>query len=237
MSEVPEPLPARRRVYLMRHGEVSYFDPHGSPLDPRAVPLTENGRSQAQAAGQCLAEVRFDRAICSGMPRTRETAAWVLAGRGLEIEERHAFREIRGGRLREIAPAALFQTLARGFDRAAEPGARFIGGEGFAEFAERVLQAWRQLLADPDWNCLLLVTHDAVNRAILGEISGAGLAGWSCFEQDLACINLLECAEGEAPILRLCNFTPYAAAKHGLPFTSMEQVFLHYRPQAGKLYE
>lgn len=230
MNTAPATLPVRRRVYLMRHGEVSYFDPQGRPLDPRSVPLTENGRQQARAAAQCLADVSFDRVICSGMPRTRETATWVLGGRELAIEEQPAFREIRGGRLREIAPDALFQTLARGFDRAAEPGAGFIGGESFAGFAERVLPAWRELLADPHWSCLLLVTHDAVNRAILGDISGAGLAGWSCFEQDLACINLLECAADETPILRLCNFTPYAPAKLGLHQTSMERVFLHYRP-------
>jgi broad specificity phosphatase PhoE len=214
----------------MRHGEVSYFDENGRPRDPRQVPLTATGRGQAQAAADSLVAVPFDRAICSGMPRARETAELVLAGRDLAVEDCDALREIRGGRLRDVPDGELFQSLARGYARAAEPDARFIGGEPFAEFAGRVLQVWRQLLADPQWSCLLLVAHDAVNRAILGEVSGAGLAGWPCFEQDLACINILECAQDDAPILRLCNFTPYAAAKQGLHMTSMERVFLHYRP-------
>src|SRR5258706_366845 len=43
-------LPQRRRVYLMRHGEVSYF-PDGRPVPPEGVPLNDEGRAQARAAG------------------------------------------------------------------------------------------------------------------------------------------------------------------------------------------
>ena len=49
---LPRALPAvRRRLYLMRHGAVSYFTADGAPVDPDAVPLTEEGRAQAEAAG------------------------------------------------------------------------------------------------------------------------------------------------------------------------------------------
>jgi len=37
MSHSP---PLRRRLYLMRHGEVWYFDAEGAPLDPRRARLT-----------------------------------------------------------------------------------------------------------------------------------------------------------------------------------------------------
>ena len=33
--------PMRRRLYLMRHAEVSYFSPHGTPVNPAEVPLNE----------------------------------------------------------------------------------------------------------------------------------------------------------------------------------------------------
>ena len=39
----------RRRLYLMRHAEVSYFAEDGSPVDPREVPLNEEGIAQAKA--------------------------------------------------------------------------------------------------------------------------------------------------------------------------------------------
>ena len=68
----------RRRIYLLRHAEVAYFDEHGQPVAPDEVPLTPTGRRQAQRAGTALAGVRFDRVLTSGLPRTVETAHLVL---------------------------------------------------------------------------------------------------------------------------------------------------------------
>ncbi len=69
----------RRRVFLMRHGSVTYFDAAGKPVLPETVPLNEQGRAQATAAGQVFATagIRFDRVIVSGLPRTVETATRV----------------------------------------------------------------------------------------------------------------------------------------------------------------
>ena len=66
--------PTRRRLYLIRHGEVSYFE-QGRPAPPEGVHLNEQGRAQAAAAAHALADVAFDRAAASGLPRTLETAA------------------------------------------------------------------------------------------------------------------------------------------------------------------
>ena len=74
-------LPKRRRIYLMRHGDVTYFDASGRAIDPETVPLNASGRDQASAAGHAFAaqQIRFDRVIVSGLPRTIETAQRVLA--------------------------------------------------------------------------------------------------------------------------------------------------------------
>ena len=66
----------RRRLYLMRHGSVSYFTPAGQPVPADTVPLNPQGILQARAAGQLFAanNIRFDRVITSGLPRTEQTA-------------------------------------------------------------------------------------------------------------------------------------------------------------------
>ena len=91
----------RRRIYLMRHGSVTYFDSNGKPVLPESVPLNHAGRDQASAAGRVFAEhgVKFDRVIVSGLPRTVETATRVLAetGQDIALEEWPEFVEIRGG--------------------------------------------------------------------------------------------------------------------------------------------
>jgi broad specificity phosphatase PhoE len=71
-------LSTRRRIYLLRHAEVAYFDEDGQPVAPDKVPLTPAGRHQAEQAGTALAGVRFDRVLTSGLPRTVETAHLVL---------------------------------------------------------------------------------------------------------------------------------------------------------------
>ena len=68
----------RRRIYLLRHGDVSYFDEHGKPFRPATVPLNEEGRLQAEAAGRVLAEIPLDRVVSSDLVRSSETANLVI---------------------------------------------------------------------------------------------------------------------------------------------------------------
>ena len=75
----------RRRLYLMRHGAVSYFRPDGKPVQQDEVALNDEGRMQAAATRDLLADVRFDRVLSSGLPRTVETAE--IVARSHEVEE------------------------------------------------------------------------------------------------------------------------------------------------------
>ncbi len=232
MTAKADPRP-RRRIYLVRHAEVSYFDAQGQPLDPRQVPLTEMGRQQAAAAGALLAEVRFDLAVCSGLPRTEETARHILHDHDLPLHADPRLQEIRGGRLREIPRQDLERTIAYAYDGAEQPGARFIGGEPWTEFAMRVNQAWEQLIARDDWQNLLIVAHDAVNRVLLGQIIGCGLGGLKSFEQDPACINIIEADIDTATIqrafIRTLNLTAYDLIRPSQQLTVMEKVWRDYR--------
>ena len=65
----PKPAPGRRRIYLMRHGSVTYFTTEGKPVPPDTVTLNDLGIEQARAAGNLFAEhgVTFDRVITSGL--------------------------------------------------------------------------------------------------------------------------------------------------------------------------
>src|SRR5579883_3048590 len=61
--------PRRRRVYLVRHGDVSYFDAQGRPVRPGTVPLNAEGRRQAEAGARELAGVPLDRVVVSDLRR------------------------------------------------------------------------------------------------------------------------------------------------------------------------
>ena len=219
----------RRRIYLMRHGEVSYVGPDGTPVDPVTVPLTDHGRDQVRAARDFLREIPFDRVICSGLPRTIETARIMLEARNIALETEERFREIRGGRLSKVSPEEREAAFVYGLENAAEPNATFAGGEIFADFRDRITSTFEEILAEPGWKRLLLVSHDVVNRMLLAHSCGADLAGISAFEQDMACINVvdMDILDGriERRLIKAVNFTPYNGAKSGMYQTSFEQVF------------
>lgn len=153
----------RRRIYLMRHGDVSYFDAAGKPLDPRHVPLTESGRRHALAAAEMLAHVPFDYAVCSGLLRTEQTARLVLSHRNLPLRHEERLKEIKSGRLRAVPAEQREEMIAYAYDGAGVEGARFIDGECWEDFRERVLAAWADLLGDASWLNLLIV---ATTRSI-----------------------------------------------------------------------
>lgn len=226
----------RRRVYFVRHGAVQYFDSEGRPYDPRGVPLSPEGGRQVETLAAALADAPIDRAVCSGMPRTRQTGEIVLRGRDVVLEADERFKEIRAGRFREIAPEHLERAIARAYAGSDAPGGAFVGGELFGDFQARVLSAFDALLADRGWRHLLIASHDGVNRVLLGWASGRGLAAWPAFEQDTACLNIVDFdGSGDDPDrrwIRLMNFTPYDPAKRHLYLNSMERIYLAYRPDA-----
>ena len=232
MTELPV---QRRRCYLVRHGHVDYFDADGRPLDPRTVPLSAQGVAQARALGRVLAHTRFDRAVCSDYPRTRQTLDQLLGHRALEVEQRAALREVRAGRLREIPLDCLYREVAQAYQMADHHGAAFLRGEPWAAFQQRVLDSFQQLLAEPGWASLLLVSHDAVNRILLAWASGAGLGGLAAFEQDPACLNIVDIDMAGAQVTHACirtlNYTPYDPGKASIDKTVMEQLHAAIDPR------
>jgi broad specificity phosphatase PhoE len=224
-----QPFPTRRRLYLLRHGEVSYFD-QGRPVPPESVSLNADGRAQAEAAARALADAPFDRAVISGLPRTAETAAIVLGDRALAVETVPALAEIRGGRLANIPPADLRSTFVGALTRRLTHADTFLMGEAFGDFRDRVLPAYHALIGDLSWNAMLLVAHGAVNRVILADAFGADLESLGHLEQDAGCINIVDYDERGYGIVRLVNYTPYNPLKAGLALTTMERYFLEFPP-------
>jgi broad specificity phosphatase PhoE len=157
--------PMRRRLYLMRHGEVSYFQPDGRPVDPMQVPLNADGVEQARAAAIALRGIELDRVLTSGMPRTLETAAIVAPA--IEAESFPELREIQGGRLSEIPLDVLEHEFVNAFRGVIPNGERFLRGESIGELFDRVLPALANLVADDTWNTALAVLHEAAPQQAL----------------------------------------------------------------------
>jgi len=234
-------LPKRRRIYLMRHGDVTYFDATGRAIDPETVPLNAHGRDQASAAGHAFAahQIRFDRVIVSGLPRTVETAQRVLAEthQHIDLEVEPAWQEIRGGRLSDIPAADIEAAFLSVFDGVVAESTRFLGGETIGELFDRVLPALATLREDTSWDTVLLVLHGGVNRALLSHaITAGGRTFFGHLSQATGCINALDV--GEAPhdwVLRTLNYAPPSPLHRDVRNTTMEMLyaqFIQYKREA-----
>ena len=224
----------RRRIFLMRHGSVTYFDAAGKPVLPETVPLNEQGRMQTTAAGRVFADagIRFDRVIISGLPRTVETAARVLAETGQDItpEQWPELVEIKGGRLADIPQAELRDAFIGAFEGVAPEHKRFLGGESIGELMDRIHPAIDRLRADPEWDTVLLVLHGGVNRAILSY----ALTGQRLFLGNLAqtagCINALDVgSDPQDWVARIINYSPPSVLQAESRGTTMEALFHQYQ--------
>ena len=217
----------RRRLYLMRHGAVSYFGADGQPVDPASVSLTEEGRDQARAARDLLAEIDFDRVIASGLPRTLETAGIVAPG--APIESCPALREIEGGRLAAIPDHEVEEAFVRAFHGVVPNERRFLGGETIGSLFDRVLPELDRIVADRSWDTLLLVLHGAVNRAIISYALTGERRFLGQFEQAAGAVNVLD-VDDDGWLVRAVNIAPSDLAHRLTRATTMEQYWEHYRP-------
>jgi broad specificity phosphatase PhoE len=217
----------RRRIYLMRHGRVAYFD-QGRPLPPNDVPLTAEGREEARAAAAALEGIEFDRVITSGLPRTLETARIVAPE--AEPEVWPDLREIEAGRLGDIPEDQLERTFVEAWRDVVPEETQFLGGESIASLLDRIIPAVERLLADTDWDVLLAVLHGGVNRAILSYALTGRRALFGNLEQAPACINVLDV--GDDWIVRAVNTTPADPAHLGSRLRTMEELWAEFRPPA-----
>lgn len=215
----------RRRIYLMRHGAVSYFDEAGLPFRPDTVPLTDEGRAQAKAARELLSGIAFDRVIASGLVRTMETAAIVAPGHELEVWPE--LEELRGERLESIPADQLEEAFVHAFRGVVPNEKRFLGGETIGELFDRVLPALDRLVADTTWDTVLLVLHGAVNRAILSHALTGRRMFLGHFEQAAGCVNVLDV--GNEWIVRAVGINPLDPAHRATRQTTMEGYWERYR--------
>jgi broad specificity phosphatase PhoE len=216
---------SRRRIYLMRHAQVAYFE-DGRPLRPELVPLTPEGRRQAHAAAALLEGVAFDRVVTSGLPRALETARIVAPS--VEPESWRDLREIESGRLTDIPEDEIEQAFVNAWRDVVPEDARFLGGETIGSLLDRVLDALERLRADRDWDVLLAVLHGGVNRAILSYALTGGRAFLGNFEQAPACINVLDV--GDDWVVRAVNVAPTDLVHLRGRLRTMEELWGEFRP-------
>jgi broad specificity phosphatase PhoE len=140
----------------------------------RDVPLVREGRRQLNDLVRRLACHSINTIYSSDLVRARATAAIAARKFAVKVEARSQLREMHFGCWQGLS----WKQIARRYQRLANlwvtqfPRQQIPGAEHFDDFAKRVRQELRDLVAANQGRCALVVTHAGVIRVALAMALG-----------------------------------------------------------------
>lgn len=163
------------RLLLMRHGQTHANVAGALDTAEPGLDLTPLGETQARAAAEVLRDQHLDAVFVSRLARTRQTARFVVDGRGLAPVTLPGLAEIGAGR-HEMATdkesvQAYRSTVAAWIH--GELDVRMPGGESGHEFLARYDAALADV-ATGSHRVALVVAHGAAMRVWASHRSGVG---------------------------------------------------------------
>lgn len=198
-----------KTVYLLRHGDVQ-DGCQGRYCGALDIALSPAGIQQCQALGRHLRTWPIGQVLCSPLQRARQSAA--ALGRPGEICE--PLREIDFGDWEGLSFAEIQAGWPAEVSRwsAGDLDFGFPNGETLAAFSTRIGQLG-DALADGDQECLLLVTHGGVIRALICHWLGLEWRHHLLFQVPTASLTHIELF-GRRGVLRGLGLRPLEAL-HG----------------------
>jgi len=164
-AEPPAPKPPTRLV-LVRHGVTAHTGPLLSGRMP-GVDLSEKGVDQAQAAAERLAVLQVAAVYASPIERTAQTAAYIAARLGLDVQPLPGVIEAdygdwTGGKIADLAKTDEWKVV-----QAAPSRAVFPGGESLRAMQARMVDALDAVVAAHANQTVVVVSHaDPIKSAI-----------------------------------------------------------------------
>jgi phosphoserine phosphatase len=228
-SHLGEALPERRsrftgpRLLLVRHGETDW-NRDGRFQGQIDIPLNENGHRQAAQAGEFLKAVKIDAAVTSSMLRPKETAEGILKHHpNVALETTEQLWEISHGEWEgkfEAEIEAGYPGLLAQWQSQPET-VQMPGGENLDDVWRRAKKGWGSIVAAYSETAhetanetdkpptVMVVAHDAINKAILCQVFGLGPKNFWQFKQGNGAVSVIDYPGGpdSAPVLSAANIT------------------------------
>ncbi|MEK7110517.1 MAG: class I tRNA ligase family protein [Patescibacteria group bacterium] len=155
----------KAKWFIVRHGETDSNKSkrlvgHGD------VPLNDEGRAQARAAGKKLKSEKIDLIVSSDLGRCRETAAIIAEEIGAEVAYDPAFRERNHGNLE----GQLREDLEAKHGNLYRYDERVTDDETHKEVEDRVWVAFQKHRSAHGGKNVILVSHGGVIRMLVKQI-------------------------------------------------------------------
>ncbi|MHB9094461.1 MAG: alpha-ribazole phosphatase [Eubacteriales bacterium] len=194
------------RLFLVRHGETEWnkslrYQGH------RDVPLSDEGRAQAQKIALRLSHEKIDAAYASDLSRALETAKAISGCHGLEVTIMPELKETNFGRWEGLTYSEIdkqFHDVMQGW-RTNPRDTKIPGGESLGEVADRCWVCLNRIIEEnPDRN-VLVVAHGGIIRIAVAIVLGMNLNDYWKIRQDNVSLNIIEFFNKDRAILCLLN--------------------------------
>lgn len=222
-SHLGEALPKRRsrfkgpRILLVRHGETDW-NRDGRFQGQIDIPLNENGKKQGAQAGEFLKDVQIDAAVTSSMLRPKETAEKILEHHSdVNLEVTEDLWEISHGEWE----GKLESEIESGYPgllgkwQSTPETVQMPGGENLEDVWRRAKVGWGNVVkaysqADAQ-QTVMVVAHDAINKAILCQVFGLGPEHFWQFKQGNGAVSVIDYhgRPDSVPVLSAANITTH----------------------------
>src|SRR4051812_34321953 len=203
------------RVLLIRHGAtvLSAEDRFAGSTD---VLLSDEGRGQARALGERLADAELAAVYASPMKRTVETASLLAAPHGLPLITDEGLREIDHGRWEQLTRKEVETRFPEEYSNWEADPFTFApeAGESGLSVMARALPVLRRIVVAHAGKTVAVVSHKATIRLVLCSLLGIDARGYrDRLRQTPACLNVLDFKDPVRARLVVYNDTSHYAVR------------------------
>lgn len=164
-----------RNLYFVRHGKPEFPKGERCCIGWTDLPLSDEGRSQIEAAGRQFEKESIEKIYTSPLKRCIESAE-ILSGGRIPIVVVEELKEIGMGEWEGLSFAEIKSRYPEDYEERGRDIAYFCpkGGESFVACQKRAIQAFRRISRETRGN-VILVAHAGVNRALISYLENRRL--------------------------------------------------------------
>ncbi len=194
-------------MYLLRHGATDNNLMKPPKLQGRGIdlPLSAEGRRQAECAARVLAPQKIAAVYSSTLLRAKETAQLVARPHGHAVTTNEMLVEVDVGRweMRSWVDIAVEDAQAYQLFQQ-DPGEHgYAGGENMRQVMQRALPTLTTIMAAHIGQEIVVVGHNVLNRAYLAGVLELPLARARHIHQENCGLNILEYRDGQTKLVTL----------------------------------
>lgn len=199
------------RVMLVRHGTtvLAADDRFAGSSD---VLLADVGEVQAARLSERLAPTSIDAFYASPMKRTKRTAEFIAAPHSKTVDTVAAFREIDHGHWEGLTRAEVEERHPEEYRRWEQDPFTFAPrhGESGLGVLSRALPALSALVDKHEGQTILIVSHKATIRLLLGSFLGFDLRGYrDHLDQSPCSLNIVDFKDSRARLMLFNDVSHY----------------------------